>query len=245
MQLSLDVNVGGPLLPSGHAHDHVSRIEHCDNVNLEMDVLTQNDELAEANRDFFSRSSIVAINLLSSPGAGKTTLLVDTISKLKSSIEFYVVEGDQQTLNDAQRISATGVPVVQINTGDGCHLDASMVDRACKELKPTNGSILFIENVGNLVCPAMFDLGEIYRVVIVSITEGEDKPLKYPNIFESADICIINKIDLLPYIIFDIELLKENIRRVNPHALIFENTNQSEGTGWLNWMRRIMRGVTN
>ncbi|MDX5420206.1 MAG: hydrogenase nickel incorporation protein HypB [Hymenobacteraceae bacterium] len=206
---------------------------------LERDVLHKNDHDAAHNREHFEKRHVLAINLVSSPGSGKTTLLEKTIEALKGEVSFYVLEGDQQTTLDANRIEATGAPVLQINTGKGCHLDASMVHRALHAMPPAEHSVLMIENVGNLVCPALFDLGENYRVVIISVTEGEDKPLKYPNMFESADICIINKTDLLPYVDFDIEKAKEYALRVNHHLQFFElSATKGDGiTNWLNWLR--------
>lgn len=201
----------------GHHHHHDVNI-----VELEKDILHQNQLGAERNRGFFEALNIFAMNLVSSPGSGKTLLLEKTIADLKGEIEFSVIEGDQQTTNDAARIHALNVPVLQINTGKGCHLDSEMIAKSLKELKPKQNSILMIENVGNLVCPAMFDLGENQRVVIISTTEGEDKPLKYPDMFYSSNICIINKIDLLPYLKFDVEKLKENTKKVNPNIQFFE-----------------------
>ncbi|MCX2739730.1 hydrogenase nickel incorporation protein HypB [Pontibacter anaerobius] len=207
---------------------------------LERDVLHKNDHDAAHNRQHFEKKHVLAINLVSSPGSGKTTLLEKTIEALKNEVLFHVLEGDQQTSLDANRIEATGAPVLQINTGKGCHLDASMVHRALHTMPPAEHSVLMIENVGNLVCPALFDLGEKYRVVIISVTEGEDKPLKYPNMFESADICIINKTDLLPYVEFDVEKAKEYALRVN-HKLTFFELSATKGQGmnnWLNWLRQ-------
>jgi len=178
-----------------HHHNHDEKILH-----VEQDILQNNNLLAERNRGYFEAKNILAINLVSSPGSGKTSLLEATLKHNSEGTSYYVIEGDQQTMNDANRIDATGVPVVQINTGQGCHLDSDMINRAVKELNPGNNSILFIENVGNLVCPALFDLGESARVVIISVTEGDDKPIKYPDMFHSAQYCIINKIDLLPYV---------------------------------------------
>jgi len=209
-------------------------------VILEQDVLHKNNLLAERNRGFFEGKNIRAINLVSSPGSGKTTLLERTLTDLKGELPFYIVEGDQQTMNDAERISATGAPVVQVNTGSGCHLDASMVNRALKELDIKDDSILVIENVGNLVCPSMFDLGESTRVVVISVTEGDDKPIKYPDMFRTSDICIINKTDLLPYVDFDVEKAKEYALRVNHHLKFFAVSAKS-GQGmdaWYAWLRQ-------
>lgn len=227
-----------------HDHDHSHGHSHGDDarsreIRLEQDILAHNQLLAERNRGYFEAKNIKALNLVSSPGAGKTTLLEKTIEQLKKECSFFVIEGDQQTMNDAERIDATGVPVVQVNTGSGCHLDASMVNRAVKELSPEEGSVLMIENVGNLVCPAMFDLGETARVVVISVTEGDDKPIKYPNIFQHSDVCIINKIDLLPYVTFDVEKTKAYARRIQPDILFFE-TSATTGEGmeeWYEWLK--------
>ncbi len=185
-------------------------------INLEQDILHKNNLRGMQNRNYFNEKNILALNLVSSPGSGKTSLLERTLHEAKRRDLFSVIEGDQQTSQDANRIAATGVPVVQINTGKGCHLDSEMIWRAVGQLNPCDDSVLFIENIGNLVCPAMFDLGERKRVVIISVTEGEDKPLKYPDMFETSQLCIINKIDLLPYLKFDVEKVKEYARQVNP-----------------------------
>ena len=179
-------------------------------------------------------------HLVSSPGSGKTTLLEKTITDLGKEVNFSIIEGDQQTLNDAERIKATGAPVVQVNTGSGCHLDASMVNRAMNELELEENSVLVIENVGNLVCPSMFDLGEGHRVVVISVTEGDDKPIKYPDMFRTSDICIINKTDLLPYVDFDVEKAKEYAMRVNHHLKFFElSAKTGEGTDdWYAWLKQ-------
>lgn len=224
-------------------HDHEHHHHHSHNVNiveLEKDILHQNQLGAERNRGFFEALNIFAMNLVSSPGSGKTSLLEKTIADLKGEIEFSVIEGDQQTTNDAERIHALNVPVLQINTGKGCHLDSEMIAKSLKELKPKQNSILMIENVGNLVCPSMFDLGENQRVVIISTTEGEDKPLKYPDMFFSSNICIINKIDLLPYLKFDVEKLKENAKKVNPNIQFFE-VSATSGEGMEAWYE-FLRG---
>jgi hydrogenase nickel incorporation protein HypB len=197
--------------------------------------------MAERNRGLFEAKNIRSINLMSSPGSGKTTLLERTINELKENIQFSVIEGDQQTMNDAERIKLTGVPVVQVNTGNGCHLDAEMIHRAIKRLTPANDSFLMIENVGNLVCPALFDLGEARRVVIMSVVEGEDKPLKYPNIFQRADICLLNKVDLLPYLDYDVSRVMEYGHQVNPH-LQFIKLSAKSGEGmmeWYTWLQNI------
>lgn len=222
-----------------HNHPHRHDPETGRVIQLEQDILAQNNLLAERNRGFFEAKNITAINFLSSPGSGKTSLLEKTAEALKKDLNFYVIEGDQQTMNDAERIEKTGVPVVQVNTGSGCHLEANMVNRALKKLNPESDSILLIENVGNLVCPAMFDLGEALRVVIISITEGDDKPIKYPTIFQNADVCIINKIDLLPHVQFDVEKSKEYALRINSNLTFFE-TSATTGEGlqaWFEWLK--------
>jgi len=195
--------------------------------------------LAQRNRGYFDAKNILALNLVSSPGSGKTSLLERTLKDLQGQMEFAVIEGDQQTTNDADRIAATGTKVSQINTGKGCHLDAHMILHALQGLKPAENSVLFIENVGNLVCPAMFDLGERERVVIISVTEGDDKPLKYPDMFHSSTLCIINKTDLLPYVPFDIEKVKLNAKKVNHHLEIIEvSCTSGEGLPlWYNWLK--------
>ncbi|MCW3043236.1 MAG: hydrogenase accessory protein HypB, partial [Actinobacteria bacterium] len=202
-----------------HEHDHHHHV-HDDRsartIVLEQAVLSKNDALAEANRSWFAEQRILAVNLMSSPGAGKTTLLERTIIDLSAELPMAVVEGDQETLLDADRIRATGCRVVQINTGAGCHLDADMVARGLRVLEPRPSSILLIENVGNLVCPAMFDLGERAKVVIMSVTEGQDKPLKYPQMFRAAELMVLNKVDLLPYVQFDPEQCITYARQVNP-----------------------------
>ena len=188
---------------------------------LEQDILAKNDLLAAANRHRLAEHAVTAINLMSSPGSGKTTLLERTVRDLAGRRETLVIEGDQETWLDAQRIRATGSKVVQINTGAGCHLDAQMLDRGLNELAPPDGSLVFVENVGNLVCPALFDLGESARVVIISVTEGADKPAKYPYMFRTADLVLLNKIDLLPYVDFDVDLCLDLIRQVQPDVEFF------------------------
>lgn len=208
-------------------------------LDLEQDILLKNNLKAERNRGYFMAKDILALNLVSSPGSGKTSLLERTLSDLNRDLTFSVIEGDQQTTNDADRIAATGAPVVQINTGKGCHLDADMIENAIQKLRPENNSVVIIENIGNLVCPAMFDLGEQSRVVIISVTEGDDKPLKYPDMFQSSDLCIINKIDLLPYVNFDCELAKTYARQVNP-KLEFIELSATRGQGledWYHWLK--------
>ena len=216
-----------------HAHGHAERRR----ITVETDVLQRNNMLAQRNRGFFEAREITVLNLVSSPGSGKTTLLERTIQALGDR-QICVIEGDQQTTLDAQRIDRTGAPVLQVNTGNGCHLDAEMIHKAVKTLNPEERSLLLIENVGNLVCPALFDLGENHRIVIVSVTEGEDKPLKYPNMFQSAQICIINKTDLLPHLDCDVEQMKAYARKVNPDLQFFElSARTGEGfDGWIKWI---------
>ncbi len=227
-----------------HAHEH----HHDDNssiqIDIERNVLHENNLLAQRNRGFLEALNVFAINLVSSPGSGKTTLLEESIKLLKSELELAIIEGDQQSMNDANRIAATGVPVVQVNTGKGCHLDAHMVLHAMKKLELKQNSLLFIENVGNLVCPAMFDLGENKRVVIISVTEGDDKPLKYPYMFDSSQVCIINKIDLLPYVNFNVEKAREYALKINHHLQFFElSATTGEGMKpWLDWLKNQING---
>lgn len=227
-----------------HSHHHGNSHDHSHEIQLEVDVLSKNNLIAERNRGFFEALNITALNLVSSPGSGKTSLLESTIKEIGNEIDFYVVEGDQQTTNDADRIASAGAPVIQINTGNGCHLDAEMVNTAFKQLQPKQNSVLMIENVGNLVCPSMFDLGESYRVVIISTTEGEDKPIKYPAMFETSQLCIINKIDLLPYLDFDMDKLKEYAHRVN-HQLEFIELSVKSGEGMDKWYEWLRKNTTN
>ena len=207
-------------------------------VQVERDLLAKNDRFARANRTLFEAAKIRAINLMSSPGSGKTTLLVETLRRLKGETPVAVIEGDQQTTFDADRIRATGAPAVQVNTGKVCHLDASMITEALGGLDAPSGGVLFIENVGNLVCPAGFDLGETEKVVVVSVTEGEDKPLKYPGMFAAADLVLVNKVDLLPHLELDLERLRESARRVRPGVGILEvSARTGEGfDAWLDWL---------
>ena len=202
-------------------------------------MLLQNNLLAQRNRGWLEAKGILALNLVSSPGSGKTTLLERTITDLRDELDLRVIEGDQQTLRDAERIAAAGAPVIQVNTGKGCHLDAPMIKRALDELAPPEGSVLLIENVGNLVCPALFDLGEAAKVVVISVTEGDDKPLKYPHMFAASQFCIINKMDLAPYVDFDVDKCEAAAREVNPH-LEFQRVSATTGEGldgWYQWLR--------
>jgi len=208
-------------------------------VQIEEDILGRNNEYAAANRRWFGEHGILALNLVSSPGSGKTTLLTRTVDALKAELALSVIEGDQQTANDAERIRETGVRALQINTGKGCHLDGHMIGHALETLRPDDGSVLFIENVGNLVCPAAFDLGEAHKVAILSVTEGEDKPIKYPDMFHAADLVLLNKIDLLPYLQFDVDRCIEYARRVNPGIKVLQvsATSGAGMDGWYRWIR--------
>ena len=223
----------------GPAHAHAPGLSQSRMVEIEQNILGKNDEYAQQNRHYFTDNGILTLNLVSSPGSGKTTLLTRTINDLKQDLSLSVIEGDQQTTHDAERIRETGVSAVQINTGKGCHLDAHMVGHAMENLAPDKGGVLFIENVGNLVCPAAFDLGEAHKVAILSVTEGEDKPLKYPDMFHAADIMLLNKIDLLPYLTFDVEKCIEYARRVNPDIQILQvSATSGEGLdNWYQWIR--------
>ncbi|WP_145490030.1 hydrogenase nickel incorporation protein HypB [Yersinia rohdei] len=207
-------------------------------LQIEQDVLSKNNHLAQHNREHFAEQHILALNLVSSPGSGKTTLLTNTLQILAQQLPCAVIEGDQQTTHDAERIRATGVPAIQVNTGKGCHLDAQMVHDAAHRLELANDSLLFIENVGNLVCPASFDLGERHKVAVLSVTEGEDKPLKYPHMFAASTLMIINKIDLLPYLNFDIEQCVAYARQVNPGIQVIAlSATSGEGMDlWLEWL---------
>jgi hydrogenase nickel incorporation protein HypB len=223
-------------------HDHHHENPGIKTISIEKDILQKNNLLAQRNRGFFEARGIVTINMVSSPGSGKTTLLEKTITTLKDKHAIYIIEGDQQTTIDANRIKTSGAPVVQINTGSGCHLDAAMINKAVKDLNPVQNALLIIENVGNLVCPALFDLGENFRVLIVSVTEGEDKPLKYPQMFMSSQLCLINKIDLLPHLSFSVEKLRDYIHQVN-HNLECIELSALTGEGfdrWINWVREKM-----
>jgi len=230
-----DVRVEGHHQNAVHEHPHDSPPGV---VEIETALLAKNDHLAAHNRTWLADRGIVALNLMSSPGSGKTSLLRRTITELSPSRPVAVIEGDQETRIDAERIRSTGAPVVQINTGAGCHLDADMLARGLAELRPQHGSLVFIENVGNLVCPALFDLGEAARVVVVSVTEGEDKPLKYPQMFSVADVVVINKIDLLPYVDVRLEHLIDHCRSVTPGAQVLPlSVTTGEGmTAWRDWL---------
>lgn len=231
-----------PIHHHQHSHDHE---HHHDDVSearlikIEKDLLSKNDSYAAQNRAYFLQHGIFVLNLVSSPGAGKTTLLVSTIRALKDQCSIAVIEGDQQTSHDADRIQAEGVAALQINTGRACHLDAHAIGHAVMDLSLNDHSLLVIENVGNLVCPASFDLGEAHKVVVLSVTEGDDKPLKYPDMFHAADLMIINKIDLLPYVDFDVVRCIDFARQINPQIQVMQ---LSAGKGdqlddWLNWLK--------
>jgi hydrogenase nickel incorporation protein HypB len=207
-------------------------------VRIEQDILAKNDRYAMANRERLRRAGVFAVNLVSSPGAGKTTLLVETMAALKARVPLAVIEGDQQTSIDADRIRAAGVPSVQINTGRGCHLDAHMVGHAMDELALKPNSILFVENVGNLVCPAGFDLGEAETIALLSVTEGDDKPLKYPDVFAAAGMLVLTKTDLLPHVDFDVRRCIEHARAINPAIAVLQLSARS-GEGmqdWIDWL---------
>ena len=240
-----------------HEHDH-SHAHHHDRdhspvqshagmhgttISLEAEILAKNDLLAERNRGWFEGRNILALNLVSSPGSGKTTLLERTIIDLKQDLPISIVEGDQETVNDAVRIKNTGCRVVQINTGTGCHLEADMLARGLKTLQPPVDSLVMIENVGNLVCPALFDLGEKCKVVILSVTEGEDKPIKYPHMFRVAEVMILNKIDLLPHLNFNVEECLQYARTVNPDIKVFQlSATTGEGMGtWYDWLKQQLK----
>lgn len=222
----------------GEAGSHAPGMTQRRMLQIEQDVLGKNNHLAEHNREHFTQQHIAALNLVSSPGSGKTTLLTETLKRIADQYSCAVIEGDQQTTNDAERIRATGVPAIQVNTGKGCHLDAQMVHDAMHRLNLPDRSLLFIENVGNLVCPASFDLGERHKVAVLSVTEGEDKPLKYPHMFAASSLMIINKIDLLPYLHFDVEACIANAKRVNPQITVIQlSATSGEGMDtWLAWL---------
>lgn len=235
-----------------HDHDHAGNTAqihadiHHTTLTLEHNILAKNNLIAAQNRGWLKGRNTVALNLVSSPGSGKTTLLTRTITDLKSEIPIHVIEGDQETMNDARRIQETGCNVVQINTGTGCHLEAAMVEQGLLQLNPPLHSIVMIENVGNLVCPALFDLGEHAKVAILSVTEGEDKPIKYPHMFRASDVMILTKIDLLPYVPFDVDRCIDYARQVNPQIQIFQ-VSATAGTGldrWYDWLRTTWKEQT-
>lgn len=218
-----------------HAHHH----HDSDLITIEQDILAENNKFAEQNRKYFLEKNITTLNLMSSPGSGKTTLLVKTIAALKATHDIAIIEGDQQTDVDAKRIAAEQVPVLQINTGRGCHLDAHQINHALSDLSPNNNSFLLIENVGNLVCPALFDLGEKDKIVILSVTEGSDKPLKYPFMFAEATLMMINKMDLLPYVDFDVKQCIAYAKKINPNIQVLQvsATKDNGMEEWLAWLK--------
>ena len=223
----------------GPAHAHAPGMSQERMVAIERNILDKNNAFARGNRRQFEERGIFALNLVSSPGSGKTTLLVETIRRLSGTLPVAVIEGDQQTAHDAERIRATGTRALQINTGKGCHLDASQIGHALAHLAPAADSVLFIENVGNLVCPSAFDLGEAHKVVVLSVTEGEDKPLKYPDMFAAASLMLLNKVDLLPYVDFDVDKAVAAARRVNPAIAVLQ-VSATKGLGmdaWVEWIR--------
>ncbi|MEA5554006.1 hydrogenase nickel incorporation protein HypB [Anabaena cylindrica UHCC 0172] len=227
----------GTIITHSHSHDKTPQIHakiHNTTISLEKEILGKNNLLAAQNRGWFKGRNILALNLMSSPGSGKTTLLTRTINDLKDKLSISVIEGDQETTNDAEKIKATGCQVVQINTGTGCHLDASMIEKGLQQLNPPLDSVVMIENVGNLVCPALFDLGEQAKVVILSVTEGEDKPIKYPHMFRASQVMILTKIDLLPYVNFDVQRCIEYAKQVNPQMQIFQ-LSATTGVGLEDW----------
>jgi hydrogenase nickel incorporation protein HypB len=225
-------------LGNGAARAHAPGMTQSRMVQVERDILEKNDAYAADNRRYLNERGVFALNLVSSPGSGKTTLLLRTIERLRGRVPIAVIEGDQQTSRDADRIRASGVESVQINTGKGCHLDAHMVGHALERMHLHQDSLLFVENVGNLVCPAAFDLGEAHKVLVISVTEGEDKPLKYPDMFRAADLMLVNKTDLLPYVDFDVEQCIAHARRIKP-ALEVLQVSASRGDGleaWCGWL---------
>ena len=256
-QAHVHTHADGTTHAHAHGHDHGDAHDHphlhaaqvpgrdAQTIALETAVLGKNQALAERNRGWLAGRGVLALNLMSSPGAGKTTLLERCIGDLQGTVAISVVEGDQATANDAERIRATGAAAVQVNTGTGCHLDADMFERALKVLQPATGSLIVVENVGNLVCPALFDLGENARVVIFSVTEGEDKPLKYPHMFSRADVLLLSKIDLLPHLRVNLQLMLDNALAVNPALKIFP-VSAYTGAGldaWYGWLRHELNAV--
>lgn len=226
----------------GCSEDHVimHHHDHPEVIQVGVDLLAKNNQYAEANRDYFLKHNIRAINLMSSPGSGKTTLLTRTFSELKHQTNMAVIVGEQQTDYDAQRLKLAGAEAIQINTGNVCHLDAHMVGHSVEDLALNDNAILFIENVGNLVCPALFDLGEAHKVVLLSVTEGDNKPLKYPDMFRKADLMILTKTDLLPYVEFDIDACISYARRINPDIEVLRiSATKGDGLGdWYQWLAR-------
>ena len=222
----------------GEAGTHAPGMSQRQMLNVEINVLDKNNQIAARNRARFAARQQLVLNLVSSPGSGKTTLLTETLKRLNERVSCAVIEGDQQTVNDAARIRETGTPAIQVNTGKGCHLDAQMIADATPRLPLADNGILFIENVGNLVCPASFDLGERHKVAVLSVTEGEDKPLKYPHMFAAASLMLLNKVDLLPYLNFDVDKCLAYAREVNPDiAILLVSATRGDGMAhWLNWL---------
>ncbi|MDT3520379.1 hydrogenase nickel incorporation protein HypB [Cronobacter sakazakii] len=222
----------------GEAGTHAPGLSQRKMVEIEINVLDKNNQIAQRNRQRLAARGQLALNLVSSPGSGKTTLLTETLKRLRDTTPCAVIEGDQQTVNDAERIRATGTPAIQVNTGKGCHLDAQMIEDAMARLPLADNGVLFIENVGNLVCPAGFDLGERHKVAVLSVTEGEDKPLKYPHMFAAASLMLLNKIDLLPYLNFDVEKCMAYAREVNPNiTILLVSATRGDGmSAWLAWL---------
>lgn len=230
---------------TGPARAHAPGLSQARMIEIEQNILAKNDGYATQNRQRLQATGTLALNLVSSPGSGKTSLLVATIRALAGRLPVAVIEGDQQTSNDADRIRATGAPAIQVNTGKGCHLDAHMVGHAIDHLGLTDNGILFIENVGNLVCPAAFDLGEEAKVAILSVTEGEDKPLKYPDMFAASSLMILNKTDLLPHLDFDVAACAANARRINPTIdILHVSARTGEGLAdWIDWLNNRRKAV--
>ncbi|HIK43610.1 MAG TPA: hydrogenase nickel incorporation protein HypB [Leptolyngbyaceae cyanobacterium M65_K2018_010] len=228
-----------PAAAPAQGHHHRPGQPQGTHLSLEQNLLAKNDLIAAQNRGWLRGRRITALNLVSSPGAGKTTLLVKTIQDLQGEFPIAVIEGDQETTQDAERIAATGCPTLQVNTGTGCHLEAAMIERGLEQLNPPPQSLLLIENVGNLVCPALFDLGEGAKVAMLSVTEGEDKPMKYPHLFRASQVMVLTKLDLLPYVRFDVDRCCSYARQVNPDLIIFQVSAVS-GVGleaWYDWLR--------
>lgn len=223
----------------------VQVVESEKRMHLSESLLSANNHIAEHNREHFKRQHILALNLISAPGSGKTTLLEATLKALQGSVPCAVIEGDQATTNDAERIRATGCEAIQVNTGAGCHLEANMVHEACHQLSLQNDSLLFIENVGNLVCPSLFDLGEACKVALLSVTEGDDKPIKYPHIFRGSDVVLINKIDLLPFVDFDMARCRSDLQALNPNARVIEINAKDPATltPWLDTVNAMRQQV--
>jgi hydrogenase nickel incorporation protein HypB len=235
---AIDASKVNLLTTHSHRSEQHSHAENTRLIQVEQDLLSKNNAYAAENRTYFQNNKIFVLNFVSSPGAGKTTLLVETIKVLKDKFPIAVIEGDQQTEHDANRIRATGVPALQINTGRACHLDAHGIGHAMQTLGVKANSFLAIENVGNLVCPSSFDLGEAHKIVVLSVTEGDDKPLKYPDMFHAADLMIINKIDLLPYVDFDVARCEDFARQVNPSIQILKlsATKGENFSAWTDWL---------